>query len=26
MALDLTLRGCFLFAQFKRGRWKTKQI
>ena len=26
MALDLTLRGCFLFAQFRRGRWKTKQI
>ena len=26
MALDLTLRGCFLFAQFKRGRWKTIQI
>ena len=26
MALDLTLRGCFLFAYFRRGRWKTKQI
>jgi len=26
MALDLTVRGCFLFAQFKRGRWKTIQI